>query len=507
MLSMRRLFSTATQLAASQRALVAMLLDDPRFRTPVIALWISDAGGSIHMPAIMFFTMRLGASPLDMGMFGFLMRSGSMLFSPLYGRWVDRHGIQVPLGVCLIACTIGCLIRAVATEVWHLYVGQFFMGIGGGSAWSMVKGFIARSTTAQQRPLLISGLKLQMLGLSLLKVLYPALDFVVQLLGVDDQLLRYRAVISTCMAFCAVSTIIIFLQSPSIAIESVECKGRADSSSELEQVSPEDEVATAMPTGSRVLCQVCSAKGFFARAVALAITSCVITICQSLWPLFLVSRFGWGASQYAYLSFCDTVVTSAALGIYPRFATARLYGGGSFVASALASFAACAVFIAYCVVSTCAGAPGHGWLSVIAHVVFALVGFGAIGVLGPCLETLASLALPRESQGLAMGALHTAFSAGSLCGYLVGMGLWSLSLQLGSDTGLLPSGLVRTALAGGGLPYAFVILLLLLVWMFFNWDTSEADDACADDDAHLKSSQELAQIVGATYQQGEPSGF
>ncbi|CAK0844416.1 unnamed protein product [Prorocentrum cordatum] len=155
-------------------ALIELLARDRRFRGPMLALWMSDFGGSIHGPVITFFFLELGASPFDVGVFGFCRAAGALLLSPLYGRWVDRRGLLWPLLACVGLCGLGCLVRGAATELRHLYAAQLLVGMGGGSSWSMVKGHVARHTGEAQRPVVIAGLRLQMVVLSFSKVLYPA---------------------------------------------------------------------------------------------------------------------------------------------------------------------------------------------------------------------------------------------------------------------------------------------------------------------------------------------
>lgn len=450
------------------------------------------------MPMAMFFFMRLGASPLDLGFFGFLMRGGSMLFSPVYGRCVDQYGIRLPLLVCMALCGAGCVVRCISQQIWHLYVAQLLMGAGGGSAWSMVKGYIASHTDEEQRPLLVSGLKLQMLVLSLTKVLYPALDALLTFaLALETQMARFRAVISTCSLFCGAGIVVLAVLHPRHEAPAgpVPSKGAPPVATAAAE-SPEAKVvagraegccrqAGGLPPGSQgpALWGPVPLR-FLPQAAVVAAVSCAATVCTNLWPLYLRSRFGWEATEYAYLSFADSMFTAAALGAYPR---AVLLVPGARLAKALACSAAAAVLLAYSVGSAASGggsmaaaAPAAAGPAAAAasaslglqalHASLALLASALLGVMGPCVETLASLSVPTELQGFAMGALNTAASLGALVGHLLGAALWAASLRQAPGA----SGPLAWAPAAGRLPYLGVVVLLLAVYVLLRLEGEAA---------------------------------
>eukprot|EP00928_Gymnodinium_smaydae_P096797 TRINITY_DN8621_c0_g1_i1.p1 TRINITY_DN8621_c0_g1~~TRINITY_DN8621_c0_g1_i1.p1 ORF type:complete len:544 (+),score=44.72 TRINITY_DN8621_c0_g1_i1:216-1634(+) len=417
----------------------------------MICLWMEDFGGSIHWPALTFFFLAVGASTVDIGVFGTCRALGALLLAPVYGRSVDLYGVRTPLLICTSLCGFGCLLRGYAQSVAYLYVSSVIVGFGAGSSWSMVKGHVARHTEEHQRPMVVSGLRLQMMLISLSRILYPLLDKAVRVVfgyADEDELPRYRAAVMTCTTACWIGiAAIVLCRTPR---SDVRPPLRSDSAmDDLSDRRCFGEILDFVRCGAAARCQL----QLTVLVLTIAITACCLTSVNILWPVFLKHRFGWDARHFAYASTAETLTVALAITAYPQAATllGGGRGGGLKVAELLAVGAACAVLIGYnldLVESSLSSS-----LVAVLHTAIAVLGSASLGALGPCLETVASLYVPVHSQGAAMGALNAAFSLGGLFGPLTGTALWTLSLRADA----------WAPIADGRLPYLVIVAFLCVI--------------------------------------------
>jgi MFS family permease len=82
---------------------------------------------------------------------------GSLLMAPFYGYLLDKRGPFLAIILVLVLCTVGCLIRGLATEMYWYYVGQCVLGFGGGNLTTVVIAFVTSSTSRERRTLVMSG--------------------------------------------------------------------------------------------------------------------------------------------------------------------------------------------------------------------------------------------------------------------------------------------------------------------------------------------------------------
>lgn len=409
----------------------------------MLALWLSDLGGSLHGPVVTYFYLRLGSTPMQIGILGFGMRGSTMLLSPAYGRLVDRFGIARPMLGCVLCCGCGCLLRGAAQAVWQLFAAQVLMGMGGGSQWSMVKGYVAPELDDCQRSLLVVGLRVQMTVLTLTSLLYPALDGMFLAFGLAEPLQRYRAVIGACAAFCWAG----------IGILLCGEGGARHVDTRVVKAVP----AWKAEAGPSFAVGKCSS-GFRLSVLVLGMVMCGRTMCYTLWPIFIAQRFRWEARAYAYLSFAHSLLSTAGLAMYPRAVQNHADPRWALQALAVGSLFALLGFFAQT-------DDQQGWPPAMAHVLLALPCLVAMGVLCSGVEAAASLFVPAAEQGWAMGSLNAAVACGALVGSLLGPALWTWSLRLGPDA--------SWALAGGGLPFTVTGCMLLASLILLRLDSME----------------------------------
>lgn len=446
--------------AKQQKELVTLLWCDHRFRLPMLALWLSDLGGSLHSPVVMYFYMRLGATPMDIGALMLGMRAGTIFLSPVYGRLVDKLGIVKPLCWCVTCCGLGCVLRGVSTEVWQLFIAQFLMGIGGGSQWSMVKGFIATRMDESQRPLLVLGFRVQMTLLSLSRVGYPALDSLLLWCGLTETLPRYRGEIGTCAFFCWIGIFILLCNcrcntgKPDPSMQSASSSTRpAEETTQAKSLERKDANNTRGYCGCTW--------DFAAISLFLAIASCGQSLCMTLWPLYIKHHFGWAAREYAYLSFVQILLLTGALALYPKLVEGVLGQRQSLQTLTLLSVITLSGF------AVMPGGQLGGFSAGILHAGLAAICMAILGVMCPGAEAAASLCLPPEMQGSTMGVLNAIFAIGALVGHLLGPALWSWSLAKDADRSYLQLSW-GPVLAHGRAPFLMAGCLLLTGILFLS---------------------------------------
>lgn len=418
---------------AQQLNFVSILWHDRRFCSAMVALWSADFGGSIHSPATTFYFLLLGATPMDIGILEFGRRLSCIVLSPVYGRLVDKHGLYWPLLACVSMCGTGCILRGTAQDVWHLFLAQLVVGMGGGAQWTMTKGYISGHLEESQRSLIVVGLRVQMTVLSFSGLLYPLLDWALRdLIGLKDQLLRYRGVIATCSIFCW------------LGIAILGCGSKDAKIPPASESSASSNLAFDVSKNSFDFKFFCGNRRFAAASFMVGAVVCGQSMAMTLWPIFIKHNFGWEANAFAYLGTAHKLLLTISLTGYNSAAGSRL--GQSLCLQALTG-AAFVMLSAFAV-------RGHGTDSGVApatHAIFSVICLACLWSLAAGAEAAASLCIAGDAQGWAMGFLGAVASLGFLSGSLLGPLLWTLSLD-GDSWG---------PLAGGRLPFAIIGLLLV----------------------------------------------
>ena len=365
---------------------------------------------------------------MDIGYLSFFMGTASMILSPVYGWMVDSRGVLKPFLLSALSCGFGCLIRAIASAPLHLIAAQIFMGVGGSCQWSMVKGFIASELPHSKRALLVVGLRAQMTLLTLGSFLYPVLDSGLQLVGFQDKLLRYRAEVGTCALFCWIGILILM----------------AGCAKGTQFHSPKQRQLEQAAGSAR--CSV----DFLVAAITLGIASCCQSACRTLWPIYIKFHFGWEARSFSLLSSINTLMFSIALAMYPswtqRVPQRRVLQGLAWLSLlTLTGFGV--------------GARESSLGPEMLHVILGVPSLVFVGVLASGLEVAASLCVPADAQGWAMGFLNSAQAAGGVAGSLLGPALWTISTREDPHPTLGFSGFL---LSEGRLPFVLTALALVL---------------------------------------------
>lgn len=133
------------------------------------------------------------------------LRSGVLLLSLctnlLYRGYVmDKRGGFLAIMASCALCSLGCFIRGFATNTDMLFLAAGVLGLGAGSLWACVLGYISSITPIAHRNAVVSSFLLQVTVLRIAaKALYPAWHYLlVEGLEIKDELFRDRISMGVC---------------------------------------------------------------------------------------------------------------------------------------------------------------------------------------------------------------------------------------------------------------------------------------------------------------------
>lgn len=258
---------------------------------------------------------------------------------------------------------------------------------------------------------------------------------------------------SVCSVFCVFGFINILLNGHKM--KEVKCEDAAEL--EFAPVPPQQDAATVegdtkqiepsqeLPRPAKQVVSWGSLVTFFTVTFVLVFQAAGLTVVKTLWPLYSSIQFGWEDHAFAWLSLAGSLVSILTVCMLPVFA---LRIGETAVATLLCAVAAAGVL---------AGFPAKAGF--ITHLFGALAFIASTAALRPCLEALASLAVPQNLQGRSFAALKLANALGEMLGNYAGTRLYTMSIESQAPS-LLPLWLAQTS--GGSLPFITVGITLFL---------------------------------------------
>ena len=161
------LIQESFKILSAQYYLATRLFSDVRFRAPLLIIWVATFGGSLHDAVTTFFMLELGADEISIGRIIAMMSVGGLVLSPLYGYWMDQRGVFWPLMMSALCCSIGCLVRGLATNVKGLFIGAAILGCGAGGLFTLVLSHISTHSPSADRSTIVSGYLFQTSALRL----------------------------------------------------------------------------------------------------------------------------------------------------------------------------------------------------------------------------------------------------------------------------------------------------------------------------------------------------
>eukprot|EP01061_Rhynchopus_euleeides_P042983 TRINITY_DN7498_c0_g1_i2.p1 TRINITY_DN7498_c0_g1~~TRINITY_DN7498_c0_g1_i2.p1 ORF type:complete len:509 (+),score=105.53 TRINITY_DN7498_c0_g1_i2:200-1726(+) len=437
---------------AEQLAVAQHFLDEDVFRGAIIMIWVASFGSALHAPVTTFYYLALGATELDIGVYGMVTAGGGMLLAPLYGWLLDKSGSFPVMTFSCLLCATGCLIRGVAPNRMWCLAGVFLLGLGGGNLWTATLSHITRHTPESRRSAHLSGYLVQVGTLRILgKSLYPLCDGGLLYFGVHDELLRFRYNMAFCTVFCfygifvliyhrkglsqemrAVQSPLAPQQAPRTPATPPDLEGQevlAEGDLPQSDASPSPEPASPVPKSHKYELMMC---GISVCAQSIAATTLTI-----LWPLFLHDQYGWGALEYSYVLFISSVLMTGCVSLAPYLERTQGHLQSAAALCLLTGASALAAF-------TSPLYTPNAFLSKAVHVCAAMVAMSAVSCLEPVVKSLSSLFALPSSQARAFGGLASAQGVGEMVGSMLGATLYKYGK--GTRAGLLPMCLVVCAM-------------------------------------------------------------
>jgi MFS family permease len=440
--SVRSLHAAVCDTATAQRELVLFLWRDPRFRPPLIVIWVASFGGALHAPVTTFFCLKVGATDEDLGMIGLFWNFGGLFMPPFYGWLLDTRGGFTPMMISIVLCSVGCLVRGLATNVTQLYVAAAILGLGGINLWTTVCSYIAANTPPERRSLVVSGYLFQVtsvriVGTSLYPIWYRGLTTIWP--GEDDEtsLFRDRLSMGVCTFFCffGVFELMFFGAAVRTTRPLAETKledAQLKASSEAEHGQQRNADADASTSN---LAKVWLGP-FAVVCLALASQSMAHSVGSTLWPLFVRDRFGWSSAEFSYLLMISSICSTASVASLPTFEATL----GRVRTAALAmSVGGFFCFAAFAVAAGSSSGSGTGMeMEILVHGGAAVAFFAAIALLEPSLKSLASTTRAASEGGRSFGILASVIALGNSVGSVCGTRLYAATKDMLYPAGAEP---------------------------------------------------------------------
>ncbi|HYE15398.1 MAG TPA: MFS transporter, partial [Pyrinomonadaceae bacterium] len=118
----------------------------------LVTVFIDLVGFGIVIPVLPYYldSPRFNASPVALGLLFSSYSVMQLIFSPILGRWSDKHGRRPVLFLSLLGTGVGFMILGAAQTLTMLFVGRIIAGITGGNI-STAQAYIADVTTPENR--------------------------------------------------------------------------------------------------------------------------------------------------------------------------------------------------------------------------------------------------------------------------------------------------------------------------------------------------------------------
>ncbi|KAL3800221.1 hypothetical protein ACHAWO_005688 [Cyclotella atomus] len=211
-----------SSLIHSQLSTLHLFLSTPSTRTPTILLLIASFGSSLHHPVTTFFYLAVigESAAISIGTLGFIQGLGGTVGGPIVGWALDKFGPWIPIVVTATACSLGCLWRGFAKNLVDLQMGAILNGVGV-NLWTVVLGHLVKSFPPNKRSEVLSGIGVQLAVVQIGgKALFPLIEYTLKnLVGISEDLLRYRLHMGVCTVFCFYGTVALFWDRRNIVVK------------------------------------------------------------------------------------------------------------------------------------------------------------------------------------------------------------------------------------------------------------------------------------------------
>ena len=414
-----------------QTALAWELLSDRRTRAPFETICLAAFGSSLHEAVTSFFYLGIGANPSDIGTIQSVMLVVGLVSAPLVGAHMDARGAVGPMIATSLACAVGCLLRGLATTVWHLHASSAILGFGGVEL--VVATYLSTVLGRPRRSSVLSGLVVQTGALRLMaKAFFPLLAAALALVLPDREVARYRVALSFCWAFCFYGVVRISTSRSDLVVGPLGTYNANEERMSAAGASRKTPPPFRSPPRPFV--------PFALAASAVSATAAASTVASILWPLTVRDRFGWGAKEYSVLVLLSEIGRIKVTSLVPHWE--RRWGRVR-PALAVASVSIASTLALVGIGAALKAAEGEGDLRrlgieaasgpsvvssvALAHAALALAHLVALRCLEVMVRSLATLALAPSWTSRSFGIAASLSAGGGVFGSMAGTRLYSVN--------------------------------------------------------------------------------
>jgi DHA1 family multidrug resistance protein-like MFS transporter len=364
------------------------------------SMFIFTLGFGIVVPILGYFVKGMGATALDLGLLLALLSAMELIFAPFWGRVSDRVGRKLVMMIGLAGFGLCFIVLGFSTQLWMLYVAEFFGGMLTAGIWPASLAYIADITGQKERGRLI-GMMGAASGLGY--IMGPTISSVFSIWGLAAPFFG-----SAALAFMTLVLMLLWL--------------------------PESRVPVAhAPACKRMLASAALSSSLGTLFFFTLFISFAIACIDSTMAYFIMDRFGLTSqpSSIPVLSGSMTLtgpqvmgIVFTALGIIGALCQAVLVGKAMQRFGEEKTIVIGLVFLA---IGMALLQLSSGLVSLIVFTGLMMVGASLVN---PSINTLASKRTDADHQGAVMGMLGSFNSLGRVLGPLAGGFAYLISMSL-----------------------------------------------------------------------------
>lgn len=363
------------------------------------SMFIFALGFGIIVPVIAYFVKGMGATALDLGLLLSLLSAMELVFAPVWGKISDRIGRKSVMAAGLAGFGICFIALGFSTQLWMLYVAEFFGGMLTVGIWPAALAYVADITVGEERGQLI-GMMGAASGMGY--ILGPTISGVLSSFGLSVPFFG-----SAALAFATLGLMALWLPESRV------------------QGTP---VAESNRLRATALFSPLGALFFFTLFISFAI-ACI----DGTMAYFIMDRFGLTSEPSSIPVLSGSMVLTGpqvmgivftALGVIGAICQAALVGRSMRKFGEEKTIMIGLVFLAAGMVLL---QLSEGLVSLIAFTGLMIVGASLVNLY---INTLASRRTDAEHQGAVMGMLDSFNSLGRVLGPLTGGFAYLISMSL-----------------------------------------------------------------------------
>ncbi len=364
------------------------------------SMFIFTLGFGIVVPILGYFVKGMGATALDLGLLLALLSAMELIFAPFWGRVSDRVGRKLVMMIGLAGFGLCFIVLGFSTQLWMLYVAEFFGGMLTAGIWPASLAYIADITGQKERGRLI-GMMGAASGLGY--IMGPTISSVFSIWGLAAPFFG-----SAALAFMTLVLMLLWL--------------------------PESRVPVAhAPACKRMLASAALSSSLGTLFFFTLFISFAIACIDGTMAYFIMDRFGLTSqpSSIPVLSGSMTLTGPQVMGIV--FTALGIIGAlcqAALVGKAMQRFGeekTIVIGLVFLAIGMALLQLSSGLVSLIVFTGLMMVGASLVN---PSINTLASKRTDADHQGAVMGMLGSFNSLGRVLGPLAGGFAYLISMSL-----------------------------------------------------------------------------